>query len=88
MLGLLVWAGLPGGAFGTLPAGVFEVLPVGRMCAVTEPGPKRWTTIPEGGGVGSCRASAGSAQRDASTAVDRSLNFKDFLRRVGRAPWR
>jgi len=87
MLGSLAWgAGLPGGAFGVLPAGVGVVLPPGRMCEVTEPGPKRWTTIPEGGGVGSWRARAGSAQRDANTAVDRSLNFKDFLRRLGRAP--
>ena len=73
-------AGAAGGYARCPPVGAFALLPVGRMCEVTEPGPKRWTTIPEGGGVGSGRASAGSAQRDANIAVDRSLNFKDFLR--------
>lgn len=92
MLGSLAWGdGLPGDAFGALAdgalaEGVAVVLPPGRICEVTKSGPKRWTTIPEGGGVGSWRASAGNAQRDANIAVDRSLIFKDFLRRVGRAP--
>lgn len=101
MLGSLEGAGLLAGVFGVPPVGVAPddaargvappeavaaVLPLGNICEVIEPGPKRWTTIPEGGGVGSWRASAGSAQRDASIAVDRSLNFKDFLRREGRAP--
>jgi hypothetical protein len=60
--------------------GVFWALPEGRMFELTECGPNKWTTMPEGGGTGSGRPNAGAAATDASgKTIDNTLIFKYFL---------
>ncbi len=49
------------------------------MFDITEFGPNKWTTTPDGGGEGSWWAKAGNAQSEARTPVDNNFNFKHFL---------
>lgn len=57
-------------------------LVVGRTFESTELGPKRWTTMPEGFGLGCGPAKARPAQRLAPININNLLFFKDFLRRA------